>query len=225
MLNPGSRGKKLLVLVVAVTMLSAGAWLIAGCYPAEIESVQELDLVVSLFDKSANFGALKTYSMPDSIVHICAIEAEQQERDCPKELTRAYDAKILSQIRQNLLAMGFTPATDPQQADVFVVVAANATDNYGGYTYYPWYWGWYYPGYPGWGWYYPPTTVVYEFTTGALLINMIDPAKKDTANKRVGTVWVAAINGLLGEGGNPQTRLTTTIDQAFQQSTYLGAGK
>ena len=107
---------------------------------------------------------------------------------------------------------------------MFVVVAANATDMYG-YAYYGWWWGSYYPGYPGYGWYYPGYAVPYEYTTGTLLIGMFDPDKADAANKRLGAVWLAAVNGLLGEGGNPQTRINTTINQAFVQSSYLGAGK
>ncbi|MGH7491075.1 MAG: hypothetical protein ACREOO_01635 [bacterium] len=56
-------------------------------------------------------------------------------------------------------------------------------------------------------------------------LGTIDPAKADTTNKRLGAVWLAAINGLLGEGGSPQTRISTTINQAFRQSPYLAAGK
>lgn len=203
--------------------LMAGAIMaLAGCYPGEIESVQEADLVTTLYDKNANFGTLRTYSMPDSIVHVCDVPAEDQ--DCPSELTRRYDDQILGRIRQNLENMGFTPAANPQQADVFVVVAANATDLYG-YAYYGWWYGWYYPGYPGWGWYYPGYAVPYEYTIGTIYIGMIDPAKADTANKRLGAVWLAGLNGLLGEGGNPQSRINTSVDQAFAQSPYLGAGK
>jgi len=221
MLKTGKKGLKLLALCSLACVVLAGAVILAGCYPGEISSVDELDLVVTLRDKDTDFSALTTYWMPDTVIHICEIQVEEQEASCPNELDRRFDAQILSEVRENLQDMGFTEVADSSQADVFVVVAANATDNYGGYTYYPWYWG----GYPGWGWYYPPTTVVYEFTTGALLINMFDPNKADVANKRFGAVWVAAINGVLGEGGNPQSRINTTINQAFRQSPYLGAGK
>jgi hypothetical protein len=209
-----------------VSVLAAGViMMLAGCYPGEVESVQELDLVVTLFNQDANFSAYKTYAMPDSIIHICDVPAEEQ--NCPSELTRRYDAQILSQIETNLRNTGFTEAADPQQADVLVVVAANASDIVG-YAYYGWYWNYWY-GYPGGGWYYPGYypgyAVPYEYTTGTLLINMFDPAKADTTNKRLGGVWLAAVNGLLGEGGNAQTRINTSIDQAFAQSPYLAAGK
>jgi hypothetical protein len=208
--------------VVVPVLLSGVVLMLAGCYPGEVNSIAELDLVTTLYDKESSFATLRTYSMPDTIIHVCDVPEEDQ--NCPSELTRRYDDQILSLIRQNLADMGFTPALNPQQADVFVGVAANASDIYG-YAYYGWWWGYYYPGYPGWGWYYPSYAVPYEYTTGTILIGMFDPDKADTPNKRLGAVWLAAINGLLGEGGNPQTRINTTINQAFAQSSYLGAGK
>jgi hypothetical protein len=190
-----------------------------SCYPGEIDSVEEADMVVTLFDKEADFSAYKTYAMPDTIIHICDALSEDQG-NCPSELKRTYDNLILDQVEDNLVKMGFTE-TDTANADVFVVVAANATDMYG-YSYYGWYWDYWY----GWGggWYYPPTTVYYEFTTGTLLINMFEKPDRNQ-QQQINAVWVAAINGLIGEGGNPQARLTTTINQAFDQSAYLGAGK
>jgi hypothetical protein len=222
MLHSGKNRWRRRILAASALLVAGITVILAGCYPGEITSVAEADLVITLYDNEANFAALKTYSMPDTIIHVCDVPEEEQS--CPSELTRRYDDQILSQIRQNLESMGFTPAADPQQADVYVVVGANATD-FTGYAYYGWWWGYYYPYYPGWGWYYPGYAVPYEYTTGTLLISMFDPDKADSANKRLGSVWLAAINGLLGEGGNAQTRLTTTINQAFTQSPYLGEGK
>jgi hypothetical protein len=210
--------RRLLYCVLA--LMAVAIMILAGCYPGEVESVAELDLVTTLYDKNADFAALTTYFMPDTIIHVC--DNPEADRTCPSELKRLYDAQILSRIRQNLENMGFTPATDPQLANVLVAVAASASD-YVGYTYYGWWGG--YPGYPGWGWYYPYYPVPYEFTTGTIYIGMIDPDNADNVNQQLGAVWLAAINGLLGEGGNPQTRITTTIDQAFEQSSYLGEGK
>jgi hypothetical protein len=210
-------------MLYGMSALTAGIIMIlAGCYPGSVESVEELDLVVTLFDKEANFSTLKTYSLADSIIHVCDVPAEEQ--NCPSELTRRYDDQILSRVEANLQSAGFTKAANSQQADVYVVIAANASD-FTGYAYYGWWWGYYYPGYPGYGWYYPGYAVPYEFTTGTLFIGMFDPDKVDTPNKRLGGAWLAAINGLLGEGGNAQARLTTNIDQAFAQSPYLSEGK
>lgn len=217
-------GKKaaLRLLLYGLLLLAGSAILLTGCYPGEIDSLQEADLVVTLFDQDANFSAYRTYAMPDTIIHICDVNSEDQS-NCPSELRRTYDDLILNQIKDNLAAMGFRPAMAGEDTSVFVVVAANATDMYG-YSSYYWYWDYWY-GYPGYGWYYPPTTVYYEFTTGTLQIYMFDPAKADPNQQRLSAVWVAAINGLIGEGGNPQTRLNTAIDQAFDQSAYLGEGK
>ncbi|NUQ43861.1 MAG: hypothetical protein HUU32_20925, partial [Calditrichaceae bacterium] len=43
-------------------LLAGSAILLTGCYPGEIDSVQETDLVVTLFDKDADFSAYKTYA-------------------------------------------------------------------------------------------------------------------------------------------------------------------
>lgn len=215
--------RSLISLGVIALLIIAVPVVFYSCYPGEIDSVQETDLVVTLFDKDADFSAYKTYAMPDTIIHICDVLSEDQG-SCPAELRRTYDNLILTQIKNNLQSMGFTPEADPDSADVLVVVSANATDMYG-YSYYGWYWDYWY-GYPGYGWYYPPTTVYYEFTTGTLMINMFKrPDPNPNPNQQLDALWIAAINGLIGEGGNPQTRLNTTIDQAFEQSAYLGAGK
>ena len=206
------------LLFVALAVMAVSMLALSGCYPGEINSVQEADLVVTLYDKDGSFPNYKTYAMPDTIIHVCDVPEEEQ--NCPSELTRRYDAQILSLVRQNLENLGFTRVTDPQQADVLVGVAANASD-FTGYYSYGWWWGGYYPGYPGWGWYYPGYAVPYQFTIGTLMIAMFDPAKADNANKRLGAVWLAGLNGLLGEGGSPQTRLSTGINQAFRQSPYL----
>jgi hypothetical protein len=219
MMQKPEKGTALTYLLTGLLLLLGGSVMVlTGCYPGEVTSVQELDLVTTLFDKDVNFAGYKTYAMPDTIIHIC--DAGSQEQNCPSDLTRTNDNLILTQIEENLQGMGFT-RSDPQDADVLVVTSANATDMYG-YTSYYWYWDYWYGYPPGYGWYYPPATVTYQYTTGTLFITMFDPDKANENQQRLPAVWTALINGVIGSGGNTSSRLTTTINQAFDQSGYLG---
>ncbi len=57
---------------------------------------------------------------------------------------------------------------------------------------------------------------------GTLLITMMDPSRPSLGFDTAPVLWVAGINGLLeGSTSNIGTRITTSIDQAFDQSPYL----
>ena len=102
-----------------------------------------------------------------------------------------------------------------------ILLRATAIENYNAYTSYGWgsYWGY------GWGGYYPWVggTVVYSYTTGTLLIDMIDVGNIDVDNETYPSAWGAGINGLLeGSSTDTRNRLSTSISQAFVQSPYIG---
>ncbi len=86
------------------------------------------------------------------------------------------------------------------------------------------YWYWWYGGYyPGWGWggyypYYPPVSVT-SYTTGTLMMNLIDKTEVG-ANGNPVTQWNAIINGVLTYTYDA-SRINTGIDKAFDQSPYL----
>jgi hypothetical protein len=150
----------------------------------------------------------------------------------PVEISREYDDLILSEIASNLQSLGYTRVANPSTGnpDVFVLPYVTVT-RYVGYAYYPWYWGWWYPYPPGWGgWYpwYPPYygSTVYTYKIGTVFIDMLDPDKADIPAKRIPSIWVATINGLAeGSSAEVSARIATTIDKAFNQSSYLGEGK
>ena len=86
------------------------------------------------------------------------------------------------------------------------------------------YWYWWYGGYyPGWGWggyypYYPPVSVS-SYTTGTLMMNLIDKTEVG-ANGNPVTQWNAIINGVLTYTYDA-SRINYGIDKAFDQSPYL----
>ncbi len=205
--------------------------IISSCYPNDgTVYPSSLDIVLTLYDEDVDFKQFKRYALPDSIVDI----GDPSDSDYV-EVTDKFDDDILAKVKSNLDALGYTQEFDPENngADLFIFVSKVASKNYQVYTYpwwgyYGWYPGWgYYPGYgPGYNPWYPwgGSTVVYTYTTGSIIIDMLDPEKNDDVNKTIGEVWRAGINGQIDSGSSDQAirdRLNKNIDQAFDQSQYL----
>ncbi len=189
----------LLFIVVAIL-----AW---SCYPdGGFNSVSDFDTVSTFHNTTVNFADLRTYAMPDSVIHI-----EDEE-----DLSRLFDQEILARVAANLEQLGYV-RVDSAQADVHVFNLATSTE-YVGSSCYPPYWDYWYGYPPGWGWCYP---VVSSYTTGTLLTVMIDTGQPDDTP----AVWLAASNGLLSSSGVASERIRKNINQAFAQSPYLGDGK
>jgi len=204
---------------VAIGAAAIGiAILMASCTPGSEITAAESDIVATLYDGAFDFGAVQSYALADSIVHITG---DTGDADSPL-LSRDYDDEIIAKIAGELDAMGWTRVTDPSTSDMVVLVAATARVDLSSYT--PWYgyWGWYYPYPGGWGWYYPYPVVSYNYTIGTLVILLTDP---DSANPNTETYevpWVAAINGVLDDAvTDKQSRISRGITQAFDQSPYL----
>jgi hypothetical protein len=189
--------------LIALLLFAVGA-VFYSCYPGDPISVAEADVVTTFYDPNANFASQQTYAMPDSVIHVG-----------DDEISRIFDDQILDRIRQNMQQLNYTEVADPAQADVLVLPAGLTTEWIAGGCY--WYWGYWYP-YPGWC--YP---VAYSYTTGTVLIAMADADNTSQAN----ALWVAGINGLVSEStvGDISNRINKNIDQAFDQSPYLGEGK
>jgi len=88
------------------------------------------------------------------------------------------------------------------------------------YDYWYWWWGGYYPGW-GWGGYYPyyPPVYVTSYTTGSLVMNMMDRTQMGTNGNPI-LQWTGLINGVLTNTYDAG-RVNTAIDKAFDQSPYL----
>jgi len=184
------------------------ALLMVSCYPGEVGSYDDLDLVYSNYTESFDFAGQNTYSMPDKIVKI---EGNLIEGESPEFVTEPYNTQILNKIADNMSALGWTRVEDPATADLvlFPAVWTNTTV----YYYYD-YWCWYYPYYCGWGYYYP---YVSSYTTGTLIMTLV--ADGEDYVDPTG-VWAAAANGVLS-GAYDSSRVLDAIDQAFEQSPYL----
>ena len=193
--------------------------ILTSCYTDYGLTSADYDVVVTKYDKTTDFNSLKTFSLVDSVFHITG-DKDEPDSDL---LSRQHDRLIISTIRTNMLDLGYTEITDPSdQNKPAVVIAIQAlgtqVDQYYAGGYYPgWGWGWggwwggYYPGYVGKSTYY----------VGTLYIDYFDVAASESdPNDNLVAPWYATINGLLNSGGT-ESRLTNSINQAFDQSSYL----
>jgi len=194
-----------------------------ACYPGRsVDNTSEFVSVTTLYDQAAPFEAVKKYALPDTVLYVPKKENE--------EVPAAAQTAILSAIRTNLNALGWTEVTNARATpvDVYVVAAVTSTTYVGwGYDYWG-YWCWY----PYWplsygpstNWYYPPYWYAYSYTTGTVVLGMIDGRPAASNGQRAPLVWSAGVNGVLDDAATNITIATAGINQAFQQSPYLSAG-
>ena len=189
-------------------LFTSFGFLFNSCYPGETLTAADSDVIATFFNPNADFSTKMTYAIPDSIDRI-------DKDGNPVSDPGQFDAQIISRIKQNLNGLGFTEQQNPANADVLVVAFINKTTWASGGCY-SWGYGWWYS-YPGYC--YP---VVYTYSTGTLLIVMADRQSQGSTD----ALWVAGINGLLEDASSGiETRLANNINQAFNQSPYLGNGK
>jgi hypothetical protein len=195
--------------------------LMGACTPGNEITAAESDIAITTYDETYDFGAVTTWAMPDSVIQIT-------DPDDPQEISRQFDALILSEIEDQMTARGYQrllPEDDPgltNPPDVVVVVSVTTADTYYLYSYYPWYgwwggWGWYYPGY------YPPYYgATYAYSTGTIIVSMAEPDDLDPETETILSVWTGALNGVSNDtGASVSQRITRGIEQLFTQSPYL----
>lgn len=188
--------------------------MLAGCYPQEdYISTGDLDTVVTYKPTGSDPTQSTTYAISPVLY-----DDEYDGYD------GWYNNALIAQIRSNLNALGYTEEADPDNntPDLVIIPEIVFTDNYlvgGGGCYYSC-WGWncdfWYGCYPP---YYPPSYVV-SYSTGSILIHMVDSdVQANNENKNV--LWNVAIDGFLRKSLNSSV-LNALVDQAFDQSTdYL----
>jgi hypothetical protein len=197
------------LIAVMLTMSQFALW---GCYLEGPEYTEELDLVYTNYDNGYDFKAKGTYALPNEIVKITGEPGEP-----PEYVSAIYSVPILAQIDANMAALGWTKVDVNAGPDVQILPAAWTTTTLVG-GYWGGYYCWWYPYYCGGGWYYPYYPVS-SYSTGTLVMTMVDPNLSSTDDsKRV--IWSSAINGLLS-GTYEINRVKKGIDQAFTQSPYL----
>ncbi|HGY54607.1 MAG TPA: DUF4136 domain-containing protein [Caldithrix abyssi] len=191
---------------------------LVACYPDGPTSSEDLDVVITAFDKDVDFSKITTFALADTVIKL---EGSIEVKD-------KWDPVILSQIKANMEKIGYTYVpndTTLPKPDVAVVAAVVANKNYvigGGWWGYPGWGGWWGPGW-GWGWYYPPYYYTTSYSVGTLLIQIANPNEVTNSDEPVPVYWFAAMNGLLSNSTTAtRDQIERLIDQAFKQSDYLG---
>jgi hypothetical protein len=201
--------------ILKILSLTAVVFLLTQCYPAGPEYVDELDLVYTNYDVAYDFTtqpAQHTYYMPDNIMKI---DDDLVNGGGPNFVNDTYAKPMLDRINQNMSNNGWKWVDKDKNPDVVLApVAYLLTTTY----YYGGYWGGWYGGWYGWYYPYPVTT---SYTTGSLVVTMLDPNDL-SADDKARAVWSFIVNGLL-EGSTTDfvNRYTRGINQAYTQSPYL----
>lgn len=192
-----------------IIIIIAAVLVLQSCYPGDELTYSDTDIIATFFDEDADFSTKMTYAIPDTIYRL-------DDEGNPIADPGPNDQQVLNKIKDELENYGFSEVGNPANADVIIVSVVTTSSWVSGGCYYDWWYGWWYPYY---GWCYP---VYYTYDTGTLIIAMLD---NDATEARNG-LWVAAMNGLLGDNNSGTiARVNSGIEQAFDQSTYLGAGK
>jgi hypothetical protein len=187
-------------------------FLLSGCYPDGPDYVEEMDVVLTKHNDTYDFVSKGTYAMPDKIVKITGSAVEGDEPTFVPDIT---GDKILARIDENMRMYGWIKVDVSENPDLLLAPAAWETTTV--YYYYD-YWYWWYGGYyPYWG-YYPPVSYS-SYTTGTLLMTLIDPDILETSGNPV-KQWSGAINGIM-TGAYDASRVNAAIDKAFTTSPYL----
>ena len=183
-----------------------------GCYPDGPDYVEDYDVVLTYFQDDYNFPSKNTYARPDKIVKITG---NVQDGEDPEFIPDATAALTLAKIDGNMQSLGWNRVEIDEDPDLLLTPASlETTTLYYYYDYWSWWWGGYYP---GWG-YYPPYYVS-GYTTGTLIMGLVDPTVIG-ANGNAISQWTGALNGILTNSYDA-TRVNALIDKAFAQSPYL----
>lgn len=208
-----------------------GAMLLTGCQKDPSTSKLRSEyLVYTAHDRNADFTTLDTYYIPDSILLIGSQVSDNEGNRTAKYWKDGDALTLIGTIVDEMTERGYTRLTDGalrQTADAgFQLSYIEETTYFTGYNNpywwwdYPYYWA---PDYWGYwsGWYYP-FAIYYGYTTGSLLIEMIDLKRGDTTTRKLPILWNGYISGLV-RGANQLdiAKAVNAIDQAFEQSPYL----
>ena len=218
------KSKHLFSSAVVVALLFA-----IGCQKdPSTSSLQDEYLVYTASDTEADFGAIETYYLPDSILLIGTQAVDGAGNKVPKYWNDADALSLINTVASEMNDRGYTrlEGAERNMADVgFQLSYIEQISYFTGYSNphwwwdYPYYWTPAYWGYWG-GWYYP-FAVYYSYTTGSLLVEMVDLGSEQGADKKLKVLWNSYLSGLVGKSGPEINDAVEALEQAFEQSPYL----
>lgn len=188
-----------------------------GCTKEPLDNLtqEESRIYITNFDSTANFSAMRTFSISDSVTVI-------NNGRATREFSATDQAFINATVNQ-LKAAGYTQVSKQSNPDIGVnisriyntstgvIVYDNYYGGYGGY-YDPYYWG-----YGGYDYYMPYGYATYTIREGALSIDILD-LKEAAATNNIKIIWTGLIRGSGIFSGDANSQ----VSALFQQSPYLG---
>jgi len=220
------RGSTLLAAIAVVGVFGA----MAACSD-DNDIIIPASSVVTFADSSFDFTTLHTFALADTVAHLTNIGVN------PVATTTAFDQTILSQVRADLLARGYTEIAEPSavRPDFVVLTGVSASDNYNAFITANWFtywgtspiWGWLPGGVdPSWTiiypWFNPGAVVTFQRTTLILTIEPTLPVVNPLlAQKELRAAWAGVATSLLGQENITQANVQNAINIMFQQSPYL----
>lgn len=212
-------------------VLALGAVLLIGCQKdPSTSNLRREYLVYTAYDRNADFTTLDTYYIPDSILLIGSQATDSEGNRVAKYWKDGDALTLIGTIVDQMTERGYTRLTDGalrHTADAgFQLSYIEQTTYFTGYNNPYWWWDYPYywtPDYWGYwsGWYYP-FAVYYGYTTGSLLVEMVDLQNGDAGTRKLPILWNVYISGLVrGSNQLDIPRAVDALDQAFEQSPYL----
>jgi len=211
-----------------ILLLGLSSMLFWACSPRDIDStIEDLDLTITTQKEGTVFTNYQTYAIPDSVY---IITGDENNLDSFAR-NQTIDVTILNEIDTQMEQLGYVKVDTSENPDVGIFVARliNTTE---GTAYVPGYcgggWGWGYGGggywgYPGYGYCSPGAAYEYNYSTGTVMVSMVDLNTVDVENEVLSVLWTMVSNGYIEDNTKTanKSRIQTNIARGFEQSPYL----
>ncbi len=187
-----------------------------GCYQG-FDSISDTDVVITIEDDDTDYAAIRTYVISDIVYDLDDLQSAPDG-----SRVTDFDALILDTIDDNMVELGYQLETDPETKppDVAILVGGVVSTN--------WSWVWipswdpWWPDYPPS--YYPPVAIPASYKVGTLVMVMAQVGDRQPDDP-VEISWVGLMDGLVASRQSTnETRVVSSINQAFGQSPYLKRG-
>jgi hypothetical protein len=175
-------------------------------------SNEESRIYITQRDSTVNFATFNTFSIADSVAYINNNQMVARYS--------AVDSQFIAAVKAQMQQRGFVLVPKNQKPDLGITVSRVYSTYQGIVEYsnnYYDYWDPFYWGYGGSSYFFPSYYGVYQYTEGALSIDMLNLRDAPTTNQ-IRSVW----NGFIrGSGIFDTQNVSTQVQALFNQSPYL----
>src|SRR5215204_3740466 len=95
--------------------------ILVACSPKGAEYIEELDLVYTNYSDTYDFKAKKTFAISDSVIKITGDNFNNTGSGRPQMVSPVYGDVIISEIKKNMAAYGWTLVNRTNNPDVIVL--------------------------------------------------------------------------------------------------------